>query len=593
MLFFCTKVRYDGLLMAGGYLKELTGGSLKKFLKLLSLERADIVLIYSYAVVSGIISLSLPLGIQAIMSLVTVATVSTSLIVLIVVVLVGIILSSWFYIMQYAIIERIQQRIFTRATFEFAYRIPRIKVESLIKEYAPELMNRFFDIMTIQKSLPKLMIDLAAAMLQILFSLILLAFYHPIFAFYGILVVVFIFVLFRFTVEKGLKSSLKESKYKYMVAHWLQELSRSMNLFKMAGYSEMPLNHTDGLVSDYIDARKTHFKTLMRQYQFIILFKFLITGGLLVIGSALVVNKQINLGQFVASEIIIILILNSVEKLYVGMETMYDVLTGVEKISVITQIEIESDKGCSFKEVDNGKGVKIEFKNVNYGYVENNHKALKELNLTIESGQKVCVAGFAASGCSTLVNLSASILHNYDGSILINDVLLRNMNLMSLRSHISENLTQNEIMNGTIIENITMGREGISFKDVMEAARIVSVKSFIESLPNGFETKVVQNDMTIPYSVSAKINLARSVVSKPRLFVMDQPFQHLDKKDKDTIADFLTSKDKSWTLLVATNDIAIAKRCDKVIVLRDGQILDEGSFEEIYAKSYSEELFET
>lgn len=579
--------------MAETYIEGLTGGPLKKFFRLLALEREDIALVYLYAIVSGFISLSLPLGIQAIMSLVTVARVSSSLIVLIVVVLIGIVLSSALQIMQYTIIERLQQRIFTRATFEFAFRIPRIKVESLIKEYAPELMNRFFDIMTIQKGLPKLIIDLSASVLQILFSLILLAFYHPIFAFYGILVVIVIVLLFRFTAHKGLETSLKESKYKYMVAHWLEELSRSMNIFKLAGYTDMPINHTDDMVSNYIDARKNHFKILMLQYKFIILFKLLITGGLLVIGSALVVNKQINLGQFVASEIIIILMLNSVEKLYSGMETIYDVLTGVEKISAITQKEIESDEGLSFEEVDNGKGVKIEFKNVSYGYEVNNHKALRDLNLIVESGQKVCVTGFAASGCSTLINLSASLLHKYEGSILVNDVLLRNMNLMSLRSYVGENLTQNEIMNGTITENISMGRDDISFKDVLEASQIVLVKSFIEGLPNGFDTHLVQNDVTIPFSVAAKINLARSVAEKPRLFVMDQPLQHLDKKDKEIISEFLTSKDKEWTLLVATNDISMARRCDKVVVLKEGVILDEGTFDEIYAKPYSGELFET
>lgn len=579
--------------MAETYIEGLTGGPLKKFFRLLALEKEDIALVYVYAVVSGFISLSLPLGIQAIMSLVTAARVSSSLIVLIVVVLLGIVISSGMQIMQYTIIERLQQRIFTRATFEFAYRIPRIKLESLIKEYAPELMNRFFDIMTIQKGLPKLIVDLSASLLQILFSLILLAFYHPIFAFYGVLVVVVIIVLFRFTAEKGLETSLKESKYKYMVAHWLEELSRSMNIFKLAGYTDMPINHTDDLVSNYLDARQKHFKVLITQYRYIVLFKLLITGGLLIIGSALVVNKQINLGQFVASEIIIILILNSVEKLFSGIETIYDVLTGVEKISNVTQKEIESEAGLSFEEVDNGKGVKIEFRNVSYGYAINQHTALKNLNLVVESGQKICVAGFAASGCSTLINLSASLLHDYEGTILVNDVMLKNMNLMSLRSYVGENLTQNEIMNGTITENISMGRDDISFKDVLEASEIVGLKRFVEGFPKGFDTHIVQNDITVPFSIAAKINLARSVAEKPRLFVMDQPLQHLDKKDKESISEFLTGKDKPWTLIVATNDIAMAKRCDKIVVLQEGKVIDEGTFEEISNKPYSSELFET
>ena len=206
--------------MAKTYIESLSGNPLKKFFRLLSLEKQDIALVYIYAVINGFIALSLPLGIQAIMELATSAQLSTSLIVLIIVVLAGILLSSGLQIMQYGIIEKLQQRIFTRATFEFAHRIPRMKVESLIKEYSPELMNRFFDIMTIQKGLPKLVVDLSASLLQIVFSLILLAFYNAFFVIYGVLVVILVVFLFRLTSEKGLNTSLKESDYKYKVAHW-------------------------------------------------------------------------------------------------------------------------------------------------------------------------------------------------------------------------------------------------------------------------------------------------------------------------------------------------------------------------------------
>lgn len=575
------------------YIESLVGSPLRKFFKLLALERADILLVYIYAIINGFISLSLPLGIQAIMSLVGVAQVSTSLIVLIAVVMLGILVSSGLSIMQYSIIERLQQRIFAKSTFEFAFRIPRMKLEGLLKEYPPELMNRFFDIITIQKALPKLIIDFSASLLQIIFSLLLLAFYHPFFAFYGVFVVVITILLFRFTSEKGLATSLMESKYKYKVAHWLEELARSMNIFKLAGYTDMPLHHTDKLVAGYLEYRGKHFKVLVSQYSFIVLFKFLITGGLLIIGTALVVSKEINLGQFVASEIIIILILSSADKLFSGLEAIYDVLTGVEKLSYITQKEIETEKGVSFEDIDKYEGIKFDFVNVSYEYDSNRHMALEGINLSIGAGEKVCICGFAAAGCSTLINLSASILHNYTGNIQVNDVSMRNINLISLRSFVGENLHQNDIMNGTITENISMGRDDITFQDVLESSRITGLKDFVDNLPNGFDTHVIQDDMTIPFSIAAKINLTRSVAEKPKLFLMDQPLQHLDKTDKVTVSEYLTARDKPWTLIVASNDVAMASRCEKVVVMSKGRILDIGTFEEIKSKPYSVDLFET
>lgn len=575
------------------YIENLEGSPLRKFVAMLSMERKDILLVYIYAILNGIMSLSLPLAIQAIMPLLTAAIISTSLIVLVIMVLVGILTSSGLQYMQYKIIETLQQRIFTRASFEFANRIPRMKIESMIKEYSPELMNRFFDIMTIQKGLPKLIIDLTSTMLQIIFGLLLLAFYHPFFAFYGLLVVGIIVVLFWFTSEKGLNTSLFESKYKYKVAHWLEELSRSMNIFKLAGYTEMPLRHTDKMVSQYLTHRKNHFKVLMSQYSFIVLFKFLIAGGLLTIGIALIVNQEINLGQFVAAEIIIILILSASEKLFTAIETMYDVLTGVEKISAVTQKEAETEEGLAFEEIDCYEGIELEFKDVSYKFKTNKHNAVDHLNLKINAGEKVCIAGYAASGCSTLINLSASLFHEYDGTILVNGVSMRNINLISLRSYVGENLNQNEIMNGTIAENISMGRDDIKYQDVLEASEIVNLKHFVDDFPNGFDTQVIQNDISISFSTATKINLARSIAERPKLFLMDQPLQHLDKKDKVKIAKYLTDKNHDWTLLIASNDLAIASECEKIVVMEGGKVKEIATFEELQKRDYFNDLFES
>ena len=545
------------------------------------MEKQDIGLVYSYAIFNGFINLSLPLGIQAIMSLVLTGQPTTSWGVLVFIVLVGILFSSGLQIMQYTIIERLQQRIFTRATFEFAFRVPRMKLEAKLKSYAPELMNRFFDIMTLQKGLPKILVDFSASVLQILFGLILLAFYHPFFVFYGVMVVGAITTLLFLTSKKGMYTSLKESSYKYETAHWLEELARAMNIFKLAGYTDMPLKTTDKAVSNYLDFRRKHFKVLLGQYRLIVAFKILITGGLLIIGSFLVFDRQINIGEFVASEIIIILILNSAEKLFSGIETIYDVLTGVEKISHITQHPIEGEEGIAFEDIDDGKGVHIHFKNVSYTYPGNHHMALKDISVNFGSGEKVCIMSTAGAGASTLINLSASLLHQYQGNILVNDITMKNLNLISLRSYVGENLYFNEIMNGSIAENISMGRDDISFEDVLKVSAIVGLKDFVQGLPNGFNTEIIQHDMTIPSSIAAKINIARSLAEHPRLFIMDEPFVGIGQEDKDSICEFLTNRNTPWTLIVSTNDHAMVSRCDRVIIMDHSEIVADGTPSEI------------
>lgn len=565
---------------------------LERFFKLLALEKNDIVLVYGYAILSGIIGLSLPLGIQTIMNLIMAGQSSTSWIVLVSIVIIGVIFSGSLQIMQLAIIEKLQQRIFARTAFELAFRIPRMNVELMVKKYAPELMNRFFDVMTIQKGLSKILVDFTASGLQIVFGLILLAFYHPFFAFYGILTTALLIIVFYLTSPKGLRTSLVESKHKYKVAHWLEELARSMNIFKLAGYTEMPITHTDKLVTGYVHARKNHWKVLINQYAYLISFKVLVTAGLLIIGSLLVFGKEITVGQFVASEIIIILMLGSIEKLLTTIETIYDVLTGLEKVGHVLDQEIETDKGIDFEDIDNGGGVQITFQDLSYTYPHTSYPALRNISLDVKSGEKICIAGFSGAGTSTLISIAASILHSFKGSMMINGVTIKNINLMSIRSYVGENLSNSEIMNGTIAENISMGRDDITMRDIIEATEAVGLKDFIQQLPDGYHTEIIQNDMTIPDSVAVKVNIARSVAENPKFFLMDKPLELLEKRDKILISDFLTDHSKDWTLLVASNDVTMASKCDRIFVLKEGKIIDQGTFEEVKEKPYFNELFE-
>ncbi|MBT8310382.1 MAG: ABC transporter ATP-binding protein, partial [Flavobacteriaceae bacterium] len=190
----------------------------QRLVGLLQLEKRDVLQVFYYAIFSGLVSLSLPLGIQAIINLIQGAQISTSWIVLVVLVTIGVAFTGILQLMQIRIIENIQQRIFTRASFEFTFRFPKIRMNELRNYYPPELANRFFDTLSVQKGLAKILVDVPTAMLQILFALILLSFYHPVFIIFGVFLLLLIYVVFRFTAQRGMTTSLDESKNKYKVA---------------------------------------------------------------------------------------------------------------------------------------------------------------------------------------------------------------------------------------------------------------------------------------------------------------------------------------------------------------------------------------
>ena len=180
----------------------------QRFIGLLELDRKDIKQIFYYAIFAGLVALTLPLGIQAIINLIQGAQISSSWIILVVLVTLGVAFQGILQLMQARILENMQQKIFTRASFEFAYRFPKIKLTELNDYYPPELANRFFDILTVQKGLSKILIDFPAAILQIIFGLVLLSFYNPYFILFGLVLVTFIYLVFKYSAEKGMQTSL-------------------------------------------------------------------------------------------------------------------------------------------------------------------------------------------------------------------------------------------------------------------------------------------------------------------------------------------------------------------------------------------------
>lgn len=565
---------------------------IKRFFNLLKVDKQEIFSIYLYALFYGIVTLSIPLGIQAIISFITAGEVSSSWIVLVVFVILGVAFTGVLQIMQLTITENLQQKIFTRAAFEFAYRIPRMKMEAIDKAHMPELVNRFFDTLTVQKGLPKILMDFSSATLQIVFGLVLLSFYHPFFIMFSMVLILIVYLIFKLTTRKGLKTSLKESTSKYEVVHWLEELARANSTFKLAGRTELPMQRTDEKVTQYLTHRKAHFKTLLLQYINLVGFKMVIAGGLLLIGGLLVINQQMNIGQFVASEIIIILVLASVEKLILSMETIYDVLTAIEKVGSITDIPLEKDVGSpiNFKE---GEAISIKAKDLSFKFKDSREKIIDNISLDIKSGEKVCISGYSGSGKSFLLQLIAGLFDSYQGAISFNNIPISSLCKEDIRSYINDSLAKEDIFKGTILENITLGKPNISNEQIHEIIEVLGLSDFVANSESGYNTMLLPEGKNLPKSIRLKIMLARSLAGNPKLVLIGDNFNHLEKDDKQTFIKYLLNTRKTFTVVVVSNDPEIAKHFDQVIVLEKGKIIGYDKLNALNDKAWFNKIFQT
>ena len=552
-----------------------TGGSARRpvdrLLELLLLEKGNIVLVYAYATLVGLLSLTLPLGVQAIIGLVSGGLFLQPVVLLIGFVVLGTLATGVLQVLQLSAVERIQQRIFARIALEFSIRVPRVRTEAAWATDLPERMNRFFEVVTIQKSLGKLLTGTTTALLQVIFGLLLLTFYHPYFTLFGLGLVGLLWLIIRLTGPRGLVTSQMESAYKYRTAHWLEEVARSVVAFKAAGRATPALERMDGQVAGYLHYRERHFRVLVIQAMAAIGFKTLVTGALLILGSVLVIDRQITLGQFVAAELVIVTVLAGIEKLVGSLAEVYDVMTSVDKLGAITDLPLETTVGLPLP--DGASGLAVEVEGLRYTYPGAERPALANIAFRLAPGARVAVTGPDGSGETTLLAAVSGLLDGVEGTVLLDGMTLRDLEPAAVRDRIGVVLGSAGLFEGTIEDNVTLGRAGLGTAAVVEALSRVGAHATVQRLPEGLRTVIENGGRGLPSTLRVRLLLARAIVHRPRLLLVDECLATVEPAARQELIDVLTAPDAPWTLLIVSHTRDLLAACDRVLVLRAGEVV--------------------
>ena len=562
--------------MADPHTSSLTPG--QRLWRLLAAERRDITYLYVYAALAGIINLSLPLGVQSVINFVSSGAVSTSLVVLIMFIVMGTLLVGGLQVMQVYLVEFIQQRLFARISLDFALRLPRVRTESLNGQYLPELMNRLLDAPTLQKGLATILIEFSAAALQIVFGLILLSFYHPIFIAFGILLVGLLALMIRITGPRGLSTSLLESKFKYKVTAWLEDVARTVHTFRHPPRQELAIDRTDTLVEGYLTARQSHFRVLLTQFWGFVAFKTLITASLLIIGCWLLIDRQINIGQFVAAEIIIILTISAVEKVLLKLDVVYDALTSLDKIGHVLDLPVVAVGGGAMLPLPivHG-GLQAELHQLSYQYPGQQRYPLAQLTLNISAGEHLGLAGYDGSGKTTLLRVLAGLLKGYTGLVVYDGLALQDLAPTSLGEHVGYTIAPQHIFDGTVLENLNLGQARIGADDVAWALELVGLRDDIYGRPLGLNTPLGIGTQ-LADSTRQKLLLARALVHRPRLLLLDNFLPGVEPAEQLRILRRVLAPTHGWTVVLASNDPRVLSLCPRLAVLREGRLIADGKF---------------
>lgn len=541
-----------------------------RLISLLWPERGDIGVIVVFSIIAGFLYLAAPLAVDAVVQNIafggeqkvymqTLAIFSGTLLVLLA-------LMAMVSAAQHYVAELIQQRMFVRLSADMAYRLPRLKLEAIEASKAPELVNRFLDVATLQKSAAMILLDGVNVVLSSLIGLLVLAFYHPSLLVFDIALIVGLLIIIFPLGRNGVSSSIQESYAKHSVAGWFEQIVMFPTLFKGRGGRELALRRTDDLVNGYLTHRKAHYRVLLRQISGLLFLQAIASAALLAVGGALVLGGELTLGQLVASELIVGAIVASIVGLSKHIEIWYDALAATDKLGSLVDLEIE--KQVTEVGGETPGALSVVFRDLDLGYSLRDSAAASGLCLNAVPGEKIGFTGPTASGTSAALELAFGLREPLAGSATIGGLDIRQWDLGSLRDDVAY-VSDVQLFEGSIAENVRLGDKTISSARIQDALERVGLGAKLNTLSEGLDTPLQVGGLPLSDSQKAKLCMARAIAGRPRLLLVDKLLDGMDSGAVAVIANELFNPDASWTLLIATRNENILERCDRVIRLPD------------------------
>jgi ABC-type bacteriocin/lantibiotic exporter with double-glycine peptidase domain len=520
----------------------------------LRLERADVLTIMAFAVATGVLSIATPAAIEALVNTVAFGIQLWPVIVLSLVMFAFLMLQNALKALQLYVAELLQRRLFVRTADAFAEHFARAEIESFDGRNPTDVVNRFFEVASVQKSMATLLVDGVGVVMITIVGLAVLAFYHPyLLTFAAVMVALVLFLIFALGIG-GVRTSIDESYAKFDVAAWLEELAKCPHTFRFGRGASLAFERADSLADAYVTARRRHYSVVWRQTLFALLLEAVASTVLLGLGGWLVIQRQLTLGQLVAGELLVTLVLTAISKAGKYIEAFYDLQASLDKLGVIEQLPLERVGGETLPPSEQPMGVRAE---VAYG-----GRPPKQLD--VKPGERVGVYGPSGSGKTFLLETLALLRVPKEGLLEFDGIDARSLDRAVTRLQLAY-VGQAEIFADTVAENIRVGRSDLSAADVRRALDMVGLADEVARLPQGVATPIASDGRPLSANAVSRLSIARALAGKPRLLLLNGILDALDLYDCPQLIDSLFDRSAPWSLVVVTTRDDIKKRCDRLV----------------------------
>ncbi|MEZ6135494.1 MAG: ABC transporter ATP-binding protein [Pirellulaceae bacterium] len=535
---------------------------MRRLLALLKLDSRDIWTIALFALVAGVLALATPLAIESLVNVVSWGTTIQPLLVLSLMLFTCLGAAGFLRLLQTIIVEIIQRRQFVRIIGDLSHRFPRAAQETFDGLYPRELANRLFDIMTIQKATAVLLLDGITIVLTTILGLLLLAFYHPFLLGFDIVLVISMLTMTWLLGRDGIRTAIDESKAKYSAIHWLQDVISMPTVFKVNGGEYLAIERANRLTAEYLAARERQFRVVIRQVAFAIGLQVVASTALLGLGGWLVMRQQLTLGQLIASELVLTVVVGAFAKAGKALEKFYDLMAGIDKVGHLLDIPV--DPRFELGSVPAGPA-EVRWGELHFHF-ETTGSDCHIPGTTVAPGARVAVTGDDHSGKSLLLKSLSGLVKPHHGMAEVAGLEAQRAALGGA-GNIVAYAGNTEIFHATLEENVDLGRQEIGQNLVREALVQVGLWDTVLSLPDGLRTRLQTDGKPLSRTQRQQLVIARAIAGAPRLLLSDGLLDDLTEEVRETVWQAISQPSAPWTLLLTTNQAAIADLCSQQLHL--------------------------
>lgn len=532
---------------------------------LFRLERRVLALIFSYSLAIGLFSLIVPLTVQELVNTFAFAIQPITIVTLATVMVAGLMFVGTFRALQFYAVEVLERRIFARIALGMAQQLPHLQ----FSEFQPRYANYFMETVFMQRALSVLLVDLINVIVGGAVGMTILVFYHPYFLLYNALLMAGFTIVFFLMSHGGLKATIDMSHAKYDTLHWMQEISHNLLHFKSTDSQALLMKKTDELVHAYVETRQIRFDILVRQYLGSVGWQAIAHSGLLATAGWLLSMGQLTLGQLVAAEVVVSGLLLSLDAVVKRMGHIYYFLTGLYELDVL--FSLPKDQAATALSVPlpdpTIHGIRVTCKDLAFTH-PGMQPAFEQFNLEVTPGEKIGIYAGTAAAKTSLARILAGMETPTGGVLRYNGVDLRHLDLHTINRcrgfMIDSQLT---LFDGTIEDNIVLGRSYVPYSDVRWALRFTELEEEIDALPQGLKTHVRAPGKVLAPTHIIRILLARTILARPQILIFDGILHTMQPALRETILRRLCSKDEPWSVIFVSNDPNLTPHVDRRIIL--------------------------